>query len=304
MGNDNPVRLNPAEKPGHAESNNPTQVPRDQRPGSGASTAPDRSTEDGVHRLDSDDGESGHGSNGKTGPGSYVSGEPLGTSVPSHGGEDKLETVKHESRETTKVAKDQAGNVAETAQAEVGSVAAEAKSQAKDLFAQTQREIKDQADAQQSKAAAGLRAMGEQLRGMSDNSDQGGLAVDLVHEVSGRLSGAGSWLEQRDSGSLVREVKSYARRNPGTFVAIAAVAGVVVGRLTKALTAGDNDESGESRISTTPRDTKHVPPQPSIMHAGAEPLGVADTPLYTQHAASTLDDVDPGSTGHDRRHTL
>ncbi|WP_111720469.1 hypothetical protein [Homoserinimonas sp. OAct 916] len=299
MGNDNPVMLNPAEKPGHAESNSPTKVPGDQRPGSVASRAPDWSTEDGVHRLDSDDSESGDGSNGKSG--SYVSGEPLGTSVPSHGGEDKLETVKRESRETTKVAKDQAGNVAETAKAEVGSVAAEAKSQAKDLFAQTQREIKEQADAQQSKAAAGLRAMGEQLRGMSDNSDQGGLAVDLVHEVSGRLSGVGSWLEQRDSGSLVREVKSYARRNPGTFVAIAAVAGVVVGRLTKALTAGDNDESGESRISTT---TEHVPPQPPIMHAGAEPLSVADTPLYTQHAASTLDDVDPGSTGHDRRHTL
>jgi len=39
-------------------------------------------------------------------------------------------------------------------------------------------------------------------------------------------------------------VSSFARRRPGTFLGIAATAGVVAGRLTRGLTAGEDDHEG------------------------------------------------------------
>jgi hypothetical protein len=73
---------------------------------------------------------------------------------------------------------------------------------------------------------------------MASASESGGVASDLVRQAARRADGIATWLGDRDPGSLLSEVKSYARRNPGTFIAIAALAGAVGGRLTRALASG------------------------------------------------------------------
>ena len=50
-----------------------------------------------------------------------------------------------------------------------------------------------------------------------------------------------SWLENRDPGSLLEEVKSFARQRPGTFLLVAAGAGLLAGRLGRSLQAGAPD---------------------------------------------------------------
>ena len=50
-----------------------------------------------------------------------------------------------------------------------------------------------------------------------------------------------SWLENRDPGSLLEEVKSFARQRPGTFLLAAAGAGLLAGRLGRSLQAGAPD---------------------------------------------------------------
>ena len=132
-------------------------------------------------------------------------------------------------------AADSAQNVAETAKAEAANVAAEVKTNAKDLLYQAKSDLTDQAGAQQQKAAEGIRTISSELHSMADASDQPGVASDLDPPGRRAVPAVASWLEDRDPGSLLDEVKSFARQRPGTFLLLAAGAGVLAGRLGRSL---------------------------------------------------------------------
>jgi hypothetical protein len=250
---------------------------------------------------------------GKTMSESYVPVPPSGFEPPvtsqggfqppvtSQGGEDqgKVDAAKQAAGDVKDTAAEQAGHVAGTAKDEAKNVAREAKSQAKDLYAQTQSELKEQAGVQQKRVASGLRSIGDELGSMADGSENPGLAGDLVRQVSDRAGSAASWLDSRDPGSLLAEVKSYARRKPGTFIAVAAIAGVVAGRLTRSLAQSAAEEKDAD--TTTPASSTSpvapavvtpapVEPAPVVETTYAPGTGVVDdTPLYTQRAGSLGD---------------
>jgi uncharacterized protein YjbJ (UPF0337 family) len=154
---------------------------------------------------------------------------------------------------TTEVAKAQAGEVADTAKQagaqvagtvkeQAGQVTAEAKNQAKQLLSQAQSELTEQAASTQQRVSGGLHALADELAGMARNSEQDGVATDLARQAADKARLAAGWLADRDPGTLLDEVRSFARRKPGTYLAIALGAGVLAGRLTRGLTAPtDND---------------------------------------------------------------
>ncbi len=211
--------------------------------------------------------------------------ESYGTGVPSTSGgtsqesSGRVETAKHEAGELKSTATEQAKDVLDTAKHEASSVVGEASSQAKELYALSRKELADQAGTQQQRIALGLRAVSDELGSMASNSDQNGLAVDLVRQVSARLSAASSWLGDRDPAAVLTEVKSFARRKPGTFILGALVAGAVVGRLTRALAANASyDRADAPSVSIAPA------PEPEPWDA-PPPVNVAqidDTPIYAQ----------------------
>ena len=165
-----------------------------------------------------------------------------------------MDAAKQEAAGVKDTAKAEAGHVAETAKGEAKNVASEAKYQAKHLYAQTKNELRDQAGAQQQKAAAGLRSMSDELRSLANGEtpQSSGIATDLVREASTRISSAASWIGDRDPGQLLDEVKAYARRRPGIFIGAAAIAGIVAGRLARALTEKNADEKADAqRLSGT-----------------------------------------------------
>ncbi|MGO4534954.1 hypothetical protein [Leifsonia sp. 2MCAF36] len=166
----------------------------------------------------------------------------------------------------------QAGkDVAGTAKEQAMNVAGEAKSQAKDLYHQTQRELRDQAAQQQERVASGLHSVGDELEQMASSSEQNGLATDLVRQAAERTHSIAGWIGDRDPGSLLDEVKAYARRSPGTFIAAAAIAGALAGRLTRALASGGNDSgSGSGSSRSTGTDT-----------TGLAAGGIPEAPSYT-----------------------
>jgi hypothetical protein len=167
-----------------------------------------------------------------------------GAGVTSMDSPSTSDTAKQEAAELKNTTTDQAKNVLGTAKDEASSVIGEAKWQAKDLYAQTQRELKDQANTQQQRLAGGLRSVSDDLNSLaSGQPTSGGMATDLVRQVSSRLSTASSWIGDRDPGTLLQEVKQYARRKPGTFILLAAAAGVVAGRLTRALASNASDSA-------------------------------------------------------------
>lgn len=167
----------------------------------------------------------------------------------------KVDAAKHEAGELKDAATEQAGQVASTAKDEAASVAREARSQVKDLYSQTTSELREQAGQQQQRVAAGLRSIGDELGGMASGSQDQGLATDLVRQASDRVSGVAEWLDARDPGSLLAEVKSFARRKPGTFIAIAALSGVVAGRLARSLAGAAADEKEAAATSTSTGST-------------------------------------------------
>lgn len=186
---------------------------------------------------------------------------------------------------TGQVAKEQAANVGHTAAegggqvlrtaAEQGKqVAGEAGDRARELYGAARGELHGQAREQQRRAAGGLRSVGAELRTMADQGGGSGPATELARRASGTIDQVAGWLEDREPGAVVDEVKRYARQHPGAFLAGAALLGVVAGRLTRGL-AADAGESGasDSRATATPPTPPSAPPLAPPL-ATAEPVPV------------------------------
>ncbi|MDY1003202.1 hypothetical protein [Curtobacterium sp. CFBP9011] len=163
----------------------------------------------------------------------------------------KADAAKSAASDVAGDAKEQAANVAGTAKEQAANVASEVSDHARQLFGQASGTLKDQAADQQQKAASGLRTIGDHLGKMADNDDEQGLAAKVVRDLSNRAGSVAGYLEGRDPGSLVDEVKSFAARRPGTFIAIAAGAGIFAGRLAKALTTEIKHEKEAEATGTT-----------------------------------------------------
>lgn len=181
---------------------------------------------------------------------------PSSTFPPAYSGTSTTETssktdaAKGEAGEVTRQAADSAQNVAQTAKDEAANVAGEVKSNAKDLLAQARTDLTAQAGTQQQKAAQGLHSISSELHSMADASDQPGVATDLIRQAAERSQSVATWLDNRDPGSLLNEVKSFARQRPGTFLLAAAGAGILAGRLSRSLSAGAPDTASSGTAST------------------------------------------------------
>lgn len=171
----------------------------------------------------------------------------------------------------------QAGQqVASTAKDEAQNVVAETSSQAKDLLGQARAEVSDQAASQQQRLAAGLRSLGDELESMSQHSEQPGIATNVAKQAASRSRSAASWFESREPSHVMRDVQDFARQRPGVFLALAAGAGVIAGRLGRGIKdAGSDDASTASRSDAVTRaDTSYV--QPVVSSGTAETTGFAD----------------------------
>lgn len=148
--------------------------------------------------------------------------------------------------------------VADTAKQEARSVASEAKFQVRKLADRVGGEVRSQASTQQHRAAGGIRDVGSQFSEMAATTTSSGVARDLVETVGARADSVASWLDQREPQDLVEEVKRFARRRPGVFLAVAAGVGVVIGRLTRSLATPS--DSTDRTGTTTPRLTGGTDP--------------------------------------------
>lgn len=171
-------------------------------------------------------------------------------------------------------------HMADVAKGEAGRVVSEAGRQARNLMGQARNELADQAGTQQQKVANGLRTVSQQLSDMGDKAENPGMAVDLVREAAQRTGSLASWLDARDPGAIVEEVKRFARRRPGVFIGIAAVAGIALGRVTRAAVTSAS-EAGERGRPARGRAETEYPPIPQYSRSGdftesAEFSGIAD----------------------------
>ena len=193
----------------------------------------------------------------------------------------KADAAKGAAQDVAGDAKEKAANVAGTAKEQAANVASEATDHAKQLYGQASENLKQQAGEQQQRAASGLKSLGEQLGRMAENDEEQGVASRVVRDLSGRASSAAGFLENRDPGSLLDEVKSFAAKRPGAFIAMAAGAGILAGRLTKALTTEiKHEKEAEAHTSGTGSaagtGTHATPPTPGTTPPGT--MGINGAP--------------------------
>ena len=141
--------------------------------------------------------------------------------------------VKEQTTQVMRGATQTGQQVAHTATDQGRQVMTDAGRQARGLLVQARSELQGQAADQQRRAAQGLRAIGDQLRSMAEQAGEQDTARELVQQASDRAQQVAGWLDQREPGQVVEEVRGLARRHPGAFLAGAAVAGVMAGRLSR-----------------------------------------------------------------------
>ncbi|MFF2369152.1 hypothetical protein [Agromyces sp. NPDC058110] len=187
----------------------------------------------------------------------------------------KVSTLAADAGEATK-------HVADTAKGEAREVASEAGHQARKLLGQVGDELRGQAATQQARAADALHATGSSLSRMADSSDDDGYAPQLVRAAGDRIDSVANWLGTKDPGEVVEDVKRFARRRPGIFIAIAVGAGLIVGRVVRSLAspqAGDQSRpshaASESDPSTPAIDAPPVPPLRETVAPTPAPVGAS-----------------------------
>ena len=174
-------------------------------------------------------------------------GQPLETSL---GSSSTVETAKSEAANVKDTAADAAAGVKDVAKTEASHVVDEAKYQARSLVDRTRAELRGQASNQQSALAEKLHGWASELGSMAPKADGSGPMTDLAQEASRRVSETSHWLENHEPADLLDEVKRFARRRPVAFLAIAAAAGVVAGRVTRGAVAANT--SVDSDREATP----------------------------------------------------
>lgn len=170
-------------------------------------------------------------------------------------------------------AKEGASHVVGVAKDETASVASDSVDQAKALWHQTRSELTEQAGAQQQRLAGGLRSLADELSEMASGTQNQGMATDLVGRAATQARDASQFLESREPGSLLEEVKGFARQRPGAFLALAAGLGVVGGRLSRSMADEHRDASKPSTSNSTAGDPVVAPVATPIAEPGGGDFG-------------------------------
>lgn len=171
------------------------------------------------------------------------------------------EVARNEAADVARVAADKGGAVASTVGEQANRVASETGQQARNLLHEGREQLTGQARHGQQRAADGLHTVATQLRQMAENGDEKGVVSEVARQAADRTHSVASWLERREPGDLVNEVRRFARRKPGVFLLGAALAGVAVGRLTRGAVAARSDDSGTDRADYRGQEAQ-IPRQP------------------------------------------
>ena len=207
--------------------------------------------------------------------------------------------AKDQAGEVGRTAADAGGQVAQTTKEQAQNVVGEAKQQARDLVGEARGQARDQAGYQKIRAVEGLRTLGDELHSMTEQGGQSGIATEVARQVAQRTHGLADYLDRHEPADLLEEVRLYARRRPVVFLAGAAIAGVLAGRLTRNLASKDEQGGGRHELASAP--TAYVP---AVEPAYAESYPAAGTTYegggYAQgggYAEPTPGYAEPGYTG-------
>lgn len=140
---------------------------------------------------------------------------------------------------------DAAHQVASTATSQAQGVKDETVRQAKNLAAEASSQLGTQTAEQTQRLSGSLHDIGDEL-GQMAAAGSGGPATELAHQAAERAHRMAGYLDGRAPGDLLEDLRSFARRRPAAFLAGAAVAGLLAGRLGRGVKDAGNDDGAGS----------------------------------------------------------
>ncbi|MER6692213.1 hypothetical protein [Streptomyces minutiscleroticus] len=171
------------------------------------------------------------------------------------------EDVQHGASVVREKGQDVAGTVREGA----GQVLQETTDQGRDLYKRFVEQASEESGAQVRRLSSTVRHLVEDLQHMSESAKPESPAASLVQQMAERGHVLADRLDRQGPGELLEDVRDFARRRPGLFLAGAALAGFAVSRLGRGVTAADGapDESGaEERAGAARQSLPEAGPQP------------------------------------------
>jgi predicted phage gp36 major capsid-like protein len=148
---------------------------------------------------------------------------------------------------TVETAKTEMSSVTDHAAQQARVVTREAGEQARSAIDRVQDDLRTRADEEVGKLARTLHETSDQLRAMSGvGGNESSMPATLAQEGAQAAERLASRLEE-GADTVLADVRSWARRNPGGFLLGAAVGGFVIGRVVRNLPS-----SNDGRRSATP----------------------------------------------------
>lgn len=153
--------------------------------------------------------------------------------------------------EVREVAMERGGDVAHAARDELAQLTEEARHQAMSLWSQASEQLREQAVNGKQQAADLLHSLAGELGHMASRSEQDGPLTALAKDVAARAGELSHWLQEAEPSDVVAEIRRFARRRPVVFLAGAALAGVVVGRLSRGMMAAADEHRPAKAMAPT-----------------------------------------------------
>ncbi|WP_432499167.1 hypothetical protein [Kineococcus gypseus] len=182
-------------------------------------------------------------------------------------------TAKEQAGQLAGTARQEAEHVVQSAREQLGEVLTDVESQAGDLIGQLRQQVHEQSTTQRDRLAALLSQAGEELSQMSRSSQGSGPATQLVRQAGERAGAWGRTLSDHEPQELLEQLRSYARRKPGTFLLGALAAGALAGRLTR----GAKEAHDRGPAAATGRELEPLSTAPTPGSTGLPPTYAGGT---------------------------
>jgi hypothetical protein len=156
------------------------------------------------------------------------------------------ETAKSEAGALKAEAAGSGQRVKETAKEQAVAVKEEATAQAQNLIGQLRSDLGEQVRPQKDRVASAVRSVSDEISAISrGEKPETDFVAGLLGNVTGQVESLASSLENKDAKDLLEDVRRFAARRPGTFLAVAAGIGLLAGRATRGVK--DSDEIATDR---------------------------------------------------------
>jgi len=112
----------------------------------------------------------------------------------------------------------------------VGDAADTTVSKVTDKVTETATQVKDKVDANRNVAAQGLEQAASTIRDKADSLPGGETVTDLAHTAADKLTATAGYVRDTDVNTMMADVETLVKKNPGPALMAAAVVGFLVGR--------------------------------------------------------------------------